>query len=129
MLCYARAKRYTVQTRRPQAKGVFIVYFTANEDKSLSLPDKVLESLFSPSCDPKEVVRHLEQSLLLNQASLEHPEPGTKRLIRCLAMKAKRSNRLDVVKHLREITPAGSTGKLGITWNYLIHSCMHILPV
>ena len=114
MLRYARAKRYTVQRRRPQAKGVFIFYFTANEDKSLSLSGKVLESLLSPSCDPREVVRHLEQSLPLNQASLEHPEPRTKRLIRCLTMKAKHSNRLDVVKHLREITPAGTTGKLGI---------------
>ena len=75
----------------------------------------MLESLLTPLCDPKEVVRHLEQSLPLNQASLEHPEPGTKRLIRCMAMKAKHSNRLDVVKHLREITPAGTTGKLGIT--------------
>lgn len=43
--------------------------------------------------------------------SLEHPEPKTKRLIRSLARKAKHSNRLDVVRYLREVTPAGTTGE------------------
>lgn len=70
----------------------------------------------SQSCDPKEVVLQLKQSLQFDQSSLEQPGPGTKRLIRCLATKAKRSNRLDVVKHLREITPAGTTGELFISY-------------
>ena len=33
-------------------------------------------------------------------------------MIRCLAREAKFSNRLDVVKHLREVLPAGITGRL-----------------
>jgi len=41
---------------------------------------------------------------------LEHPEPETKRMIRCLATKAICSSRRDVVKRLREVTPAGTTG-------------------
>lgn len=80
----------------------------------MALPVTVLESLLSESSDPKEIVLQLEQSLQLDQAFLEDPGPDTKKLLRCLAMKAKRANRLDVVKHLREITPAGTTGKLGI---------------
>ena len=81
------------------------------EEKPLALPGNVVESLLSQSCDPREVVRQLTESLQLDQDSLKHPEPGTKRWIRCLARKAKHSNRHDVVKHLREVTPAGTTGK------------------
>ena len=47
----------------------------------------------------------------LDQASLEKPDLETKTLIRCFARKAKDSNRLDVIQHLREIVPAGTTGK------------------
>ena len=47
----------------------------------------------------------------MDQSSLERPEPETKRMVRCLAKKAKYSNRLDVVEHLREVTPAGTTGR------------------
>ena len=61
------------------------------------------------SRDPKEVVNRLSENL--EQLSLAEPDPDTKKLVRCLAVKAKCSNRLDVVKHLREITPAGTTGK------------------
>ena len=43
---------------------------------------------------------------------MKDPTPENKRLIRYLATKAKHSNRLDVVKHLREITPAGTAGEL-----------------
>ena len=73
-----------------------------------------MESLLSESADPNEIVLQLQQSLQLHQASLEDPGPDTKKLIRCLVLKAKRAHRLDVVKHLREITPAGTTGKLDI---------------
>ena len=90
---------------------VNVSIFSGNEEKSLALPDKVLESLLSQTCAPTEVVLQLKQTLQLDQASLEQPEPRTKTLIRCLATKAKHSNRLDVVKHLREITPAGTTGE------------------
>ncbi|XP_078349895.1 uncharacterized protein LOC144634751 isoform X1 [Oculina patagonica] len=83
-----------------------------SEEKLLALPGKVSESLLTQSCDPGEVVHHLKECLQLDQDSLNHPEPGTKRWIRCLTRKAKYSNRLDVVQHLREITPAGTTGPL-----------------
>ena len=53
----------------------------------------------------------LREQLHVKHDSLEHPDPETKRLIRCLARKAKHSDRLDVVKYLREITPAGTTGE------------------
>lgn len=89
--------------------------FKGDERKSLSLPGKVVESL-SHSPDPKEVVLQLKETLHLDQTSLKHPEPETKQLIRCLAKRAKHSNRLDVVRHLREITPAGTTGELVICY-------------
>jgi len=57
------------------------------------------------------VVLQLQENLQLNQSSLEKPESETKGWIRCLAREAKSSNKLDVVKHLREIVPAGTTGK------------------
>ena len=37
-------------------------------------------------------------------------------MIRCFAREAKFSNRLDVVKHLREVSPAGITGRLLTAW-------------
>jgi len=62
------------------------------------------------SCDAQGVVVQLQESLQLDRSSLEKPEPETKGLIRCLAREARSSNRLDVLKHLREIVPAGTTG-------------------
>ena len=81
-----------------------------SEDKSLALPGNVVESVVSPSCDPKEIVVKLKENLHLDQADLEKPSAETKRMIRCLAATAKDSNRIDVVKYLREIMPAGTTG-------------------
>ena len=72
------------------------------------MPVGVLESL--KSCDPKDIVSKLKESLELNQDAIEQPDPRTKRLIRYLARQAKSSTRLDVVEHLREILPAGITG-------------------
>ena len=86
--------------------------FAGNDEKVLALPSKALESLFSQSSDPKEFVLQLKHCMQLDQASLEKPDPETKRLIRCLATKAKQSNRLDVIEQLREITPAGTTGEV-----------------
>jgi len=83
---------------------------TAIDERVLSLPSKALQTIMSQPCDSREIVLQLKDSLQLDQASLEQPDPGTKRLIRCLANKAKQSDRLDVVKHLREIAPAGTTG-------------------
>ncbi|XP_015748721.1 PREDICTED: uncharacterized protein LOC107328511 isoform X3 [Acropora digitifera] len=82
------------------------------EDKTLTLPGNVAKSLVSPSCNPKEIVLQLKQNLHLDQTDLKQPTPETKKMIRCLAATAKGSNRIDVVKHLREITPAGTTGPL-----------------
>ncbi|XP_068708431.1 uncharacterized protein [Montipora foliosa] len=84
-----------------------------SEDRSLArLPGDVVESLTSCSCDPKEIVLQLKESLHLEEKCLGQPNPETKRTIRCLAKRAKVSNRMEVVKHLREITPAGTTGPL-----------------
>ena len=83
---------------------------TGIDERVLSLPSKALRTIMSQPCDSKEIVLQLKDSLQLDQASLEQPDPGTKRLIRYLANKAKQSDRLDVVKHLREIAPAGTTG-------------------
>ncbi|XP_067037362.1 uncharacterized protein [Acropora muricata] len=81
-------------------------------DKSLALPGNIVESLLSPSCDPKEIVLQLKENLHLNKTDLKQPTPEATRMIRCLAATAKESNRVEVVKHLREITPAGTTGPL-----------------
>ena len=59
----------------------------------------------------KDVVLQLKKTMKLDQASLQMPNPETKTLIRSFSRKANDSNRRDVVKHLREITPAGTTGK------------------
>ena len=77
---------------------------------ALALSSSVEVALLSKSCDAQEVVNRLQEDLQLDQSCLEHPEPETKRMIRCLARKAKCSSRLDVVKRLREVTPAGTTG-------------------
>ena len=75
------------------------------------LPSDVVKSLMSDSCSPEEIVVQLKESLHLGEKCLEQPNPETKRTIRCLAKRANDLNRIDVVKHLREITPAGTTGE------------------
>ena len=82
------------------------------EDRPLAqIPSDLVESLMSDSCHPEEIVVQMKESLHLDLMCLEQPNPETKRTIRCLAKRAKDSNRIDVVKHLREITPAGTTGE------------------
>ena len=88
-----------------------LVSFAGIDEKLIALPIKAIETIMSQPCDSSEVVLQLTDSLQLDQDSLEQPDPGTKRLIRCLANKAKQSNRLDVVKQLRDIAPAGTTGE------------------
>ena len=51
------------------------------------------------------------EALQLEPASLVSPEPETKSMIRGLALRAKSEKRDDLVRHLREITPAGTTGE------------------
>lgn len=79
--------------------------------KDIALPGELEKSLSSQLCDAKHVVLQLKETMQLDQASLEKPDLETKILIRGFARKAKDSNRLDVVQHLRQITPAGTTGK------------------
>ena len=84
--------------------------FAGIDEKLLVLPSKAVETLMSQPCDSREVVLQLKDCLKLDDVSLKNPDPETKRLIRCLANKAKQSNRPDVVRELREVAPAGTTG-------------------
>lgn len=72
----------------------------------------VRKSLLLQSCDSKEIVNQFKESLKLHQATLERPDDETKKWIRCLAREANVSGELDVVKSLRKISPAGTTGPL-----------------
>ena len=88
--------------------------------KEIAIPDQVLEGLLSQSCDANEIELQLRETIKVENASLEQPDTETKTLIRCLARKAKESNRLDVFHHLREITPAGCTGESVIGKDHII---------
>ena len=70
----------------------------------------MVQALQLRTSDADHVVALLLGSLSLDQASLERPDPETKRQIRCICLKAKSTDRLDVVKRLQEIAPAGTTG-------------------
>ena len=88
--------------------------------KEIAIADQVLKGLLSQSCDANEIVLQLRETIKVENASLEQPDTETKTLIRCLARKAKESNRLDVFHHLREITPAGCTGESVIGKDHII---------
>ena len=87
------------------------VLILGNQEKTLAVCSSVLEHLSSQSCDAKLVVSRLKETIQLDQASLEQPDSDTKKRIRFLARAANRCGRRDVVKHLKEITPAGTTGE------------------
>ena len=100
-----------------------------SKEKSLALPGNVVELLVSPLCDAKEIVLQLKENLHLKQTDLEKPTPETTRMIRCLVTKAKDSNRIDVVKLLREIAPAGTTGEFAFsTWLSVNLFIQQLLP-
>ena len=82
-----------------------------NEEKALAVRSSVLDNLSSESCNSKEIVSRLQETLQLDHASLQHPDHETEKWIQCLAREARHSGRLDVVEHLREMTPAGTTGE------------------
>ena len=63
-----------------------------------------------------------QETLQLEPASLTSPEPETKSLIRGLALRAKSEKRDDLVRHLRKITPAGTTGEF-FSWRRGMRSC------
>ena len=52
-----------------------------------------------------------QEALQLKATSMAIPEPETKSMIRDLALRAKSEKRDDLVRHLREITPAGTAGE------------------
>ena len=56
-------------------------------------------------------MNQFKESLKLSQDSLKMPDDETKKWIRCLAREANLSGKLDVVKSLRNISPAGTTGE------------------
>ncbi len=95
------------------------------EAKALVLSTGVLESLRSAS-EASSVVAQLQDSLELNQEVLANPEPETMRVIRSLAVIAKSENRLDVVKHLREITPAGTAGVCCLFGCFYFFVCLFV---
>ena len=70
----------------------------------------MLEALTTQTCDASEVVAQFQQRFL------EQPDPDTKKKIRYLCLKAKTANKPEVVRKLREITPAGTTGELKYTF-------------
>ena len=99
--------------------------YSESKDKSVTLPGIVVESLLSPSCDPKEIVLQLKENFHLEQKDLEKPTPETTRMIRWFAETAKNSKRIDIVKHLREITPAGTTGEFACSIWLSVNSLIH----
>ena len=79
-------------------------------EKAITIPDDVLKALTPGSCDSEEVICQLKENLQLDQSSFEQADCHTRQLIRCFAREAKLSNRDDVIIHLREMTPPGTTG-------------------
>lgn len=86
------------------------IFIPEIEEKVLALLDEVLNSLLSTGIDAKDVIVRLLEILHLEEESLRNRQPETKRFVLNLARDAKQMNRFDVFKHLREITPAGTTG-------------------
>ena len=81
-------------------------------EQALVLSDGLVQALQLRTCVADGVVALFHESLSLDLPSLEQPDPETKRQIRCICLKAKSTDRLDVVKRLRQITPAGTTGMM-----------------
>ena len=67
------------------------------------------------TCASSEVLM-FQQSLSLMNLLFEQPDPDTKKKIHYPCLKAKTAKKLEVVKKLREITPAGTTGELKYTF-------------
>ena len=82
------------------------------EENSAALPRDVVQLLDLRSCDPEEIVLQWMQNLNLDKTCLEQPTRETTRMMRFFSAEAKISNRSDVVRHLRDIAPAGTTGEL-----------------
>ena len=93
----------------------FLCHFQGTTRKELALPENVKSSIqsisFRSTSDVKDIVNQFQENLQLEPASLTSPEPETKSMIRGLALRAKSEKRDDLVRHLRKITPAGTTGE------------------
>ena len=87
-----------------------ISHVLGQEESILSLPDKVLESV--QTMGTEDVVDEFKRSLEIEEASLQQPDNNTKRWVRCLFKTAVLKEKDDLVQHLRQITPAGTTGIL-----------------
>ena len=89
--------------------------FQGTKRKDLALPESIKTSIQSiplnSGSDVRDIVIQFQEALQLEPASLASPEPETKSMIRVLALRAKSEKRDDLVRHLREITPAGTTGE------------------
>ena len=83
--------------------------------KRKELPESIKTSIQSiplnSGSNVKDIVIQFQEALQLKPASLAIPEPETKSMIRDLALRAKSEKRDDLVRHLRDITPAGTTGE------------------
>ena len=83
--------------------------------KRKELPESIKTSIQSiplnSGSNVKDIVIQFQEALQLKPASLAIPEPETKSMIRDLALRAKSEKRDDLVRHLRYITPAGTTGE------------------
>ena len=90
-------------------------HFQGTKRKDLALPESIKTSIQSiplnSESDVKDIVIQFREALQLEPASLVTPEPETKSMIRGLALRAKSEKRDDLVRHLREITPAGTSGE------------------
>ena len=90
-------------------------YFQGTKRKDLVLPESIKASIQSiplnSGIDVKDVVIQFQEALKLEPTSISNPEPETKSMIHGLALRAKSEERCDLVRHLREITPAGTTGE------------------
>ena len=90
-------------------------HFQGKKRKDLALPESIKTSIQSiplnSGSDVKDIVIQFQEALQLEPASLAIPEPKTKSMIRELASRAKSEKRDDLVRYLREITPAGTTGE------------------
>ncbi|PFX12664.1 putative serine/threonine-protein kinase roco4 [Stylophora pistillata] len=95
-------------------KGIFSM--ERAKRKELALPESVKNSIQSIPLDSasnvKDIVIQFQRALQLEPASLTSAEPEAKNMIRGLTLRAKSEKRDDLVRHLREITPAGTTGPL-----------------
>ena len=67
------------------------------------------------------------KTLQLKSAALADPTAETKQWIRSLAINAKNENRMDIVTHLRQIVPAGTTGELTLIVNSSFSHCLSVI--